>query len=333
MRNRAAVATLAAIAIGLVVAALPVGAQAPRPARVGVLTAGVTTAAFRQTAQFAAFRATLAELGYREGHNLVLEARTAERQSDLAAPAQELIQLKVDVIVAGGVAAARAAKSATQSIPIVGVAVGGDPVAQGFAQSIARPGGNFTGFLYGGLDPGKLFQLLKEAFPGITRAGLVWNPDNPIIMALRLLESWDTGARAAGLSLKFVQARSLEELDAGFATLVTEKISTAFVVADALWLTQDKRAAETAVRHRVAVIWGHASIADAGGLMAYAADIVDQWRQSAAYVKRILTGTPAGDLPLQYPSRWMLVVNLKAAKAIGVAVSPTTVARADRVIE
>ena len=152
-------------------------------------------------------------------------------------------------------------------------------------------------------------------------------------MALRLLESWETGARAAGLSLKFVQARSLEELDTGLVTLTAEKIATAYVVGDALWLTHDKRAAETAVRHRVAAIWGHTSIADAGGLMAYAPDLADQWRLSAGYVKRILTGTPAGDLPLQYPSRWMLVVNLKAAKAIGVTVSPTTVARADRVIE
>ena len=203
------------------------------------------------------------------------------------------------------------------------------------AQSPAPSRAARVGVLTAGVttDPGKFLQLLTEAFHGVTRAGLVWNPDNPAITELRLLDRWDAAARASGLSLKFVQARSIEQLDAGFATLATEKISAAFVVADPLWFAQDKRAAEAALRHRVTAIWGHTSIADAGGLMAYAPDIVDQFRQAAGYVKKILTGTNAGDLPLQYPSRWTLVVNLKTAKAIGVTVSPATIARADRVIE
>ena len=201
----------------------------------------------------------------------------------------------------------------------------------GLAQSIARPGGNFTGFLHAGTDFGKLLQLLKEALPGVTRAGLVWNPDNPI--AKEYVERLEAEGRARGLSLRVVQARSIEELDAAFATLSGERIRAVFVVADSLWLTQDKRAAEAAVRHRIAAIWGHVPIADAGGLMAYAPDTIDQFREAAGYVKRILGGTPPGDLPLQYPTRWTLVVNLKTAKAIGVTLSPAIINRADRLIE
>jgi putative ABC transport system substrate-binding protein len=307
-------------------------AQGPsHAARVGLLLPGITQPAAREDQGFLTFRDALAQQGYREGQNLVLEVRAAERQADLGGPAAELVQLKVDVIVTGGVAATRAVKAATQSIPIVGVAVGGDPIAMGLAQSVARPGGNFTGFLHGGTDSGKLLQLLKEALPEVTRAGLVWNPDNPI--AKKFVERLETEGRAGGLSLRVTQARSIEELDAAFATLSGERIRAVFVVADSLWLVQDKRAAEAAVRHRIAAIWGHVPIADAGGLMAYAPDTIDQFREAAGYVKRILGGTPPGDLPLQYPTRWTLVVNLKTAKAIGVTLSPAIINRADRLIE
>jgi putative ABC transport system substrate-binding protein len=256
------------------------------------------------------------------GQNLVLEARSAERQTELAGLAQELVQLKVDVIVAGGVASARAAKAATQTIPIVGVGVGGDPVAMGLAQSIARPGGNFTGFLHGGTDLAKLLQLLQEAIPGLTRTGLVWNPDNPV--ATERLSAWDAEARARGLTFRFIRATRIEELDAAFATLATEKIRAAVVLADPVWFVQNKRAAEVGLRHRIAAIWGHLELAQAGGLMAYAPDIVDLYRQAAGYVKKILDGEKPGDLPLQYPSRWTLVVNLKTAKAVPAPVELVT---------
>jgi putative tryptophan/tyrosine transport system substrate-binding protein len=241
------------------------------------------------------------------------------------------VQLKVDVIISGGVAAARAAKTATQSIPIVGVAVGGDPIAMGLAQSIARPGGNFTGFLHAGTEPGKLFQLLKEALPRVTRAGLVWNPDNPI--AKGSLENWEAAARAIGLKLRVVQATSIEELEAAFATLTTERIQAASVVADSLWLVQKSRAPKVAFRHRIAAIWGHVPIVEAGGCMAFAPDTIDQFRQAAGYVKKILDGANPGDLPLQFPSKWTLAVNLKTAKALGVTIPPPLLARADEVIQ
>ena len=324
-------AALVAVAFVLGVTA---HAQMPqRPVRVGVLIGGIAPAALRGSQAFLALRDAFAQLGYREGQTLLLEGRSAERQTELGGPAQELVQLRVDVIVAGGVAAARAAKGATQTIPIVGVAVGGDPVAQGLAQSIAHPAGNFTGFLHAGPNRGKLLQLLKEAVPGVTRAGLVWNPDNPAIISGGFLESWEAAGREAGLSLRLIRARSIEELDTAFATLVAEKIRAAFVNSDALWLTQSNRAAAAAQHHRIAAIWGHLPIAEAGGLIAYAPDIVDQFRQAAGYVKRILDGTRPGDLPLQYPNKWTLVANLKTAKAIGVALSPAILNRADRVIE
>ena len=320
------------LALGLALAPLVVGAQEiSKSARVGVLIPGISPGAGRENAYFLAVRDGLAQLGYREGQNLVLEVRSAERQTDLAELAQELVQLKVDVIVAGGVASARPAKAATQTIPIVGVGVGGDPIAMGLAQSIARPGGNFTGFLHGGIDRAKLLQLLQEALPGLTRAGLVWNPDNPIVK--NSLDPWTAEARARGLGLRSIRATSIEDLDAAFASLAGDKIRAAFVPADPLWLIQNRRAAEVALHHHIAAIWGHVEIAEAGGLMAYAPNIADLFRQSAGYVKRILEGAKPGDLPIQYPSRWMLVVNLKTAKAIGVTLSPATLARADQVIE
>jgi putative ABC transport system substrate-binding protein len=307
-------------------------AQAPsRTARVGLLLPGVSQATAHEAPGFLTFRDALAQQGYREGQNLVLEVRAAERQVDLGGLAVELVRLKMDVIVAGGVAATRAAMAATQHIAIVGVAVGGDPIAMELAQSIARPGGNFTGFLHGGPDPAKLLQLFKEALPHVARAGLVWNPDNPIVKGF--VERLEAEGRVRGLTLRAVQAKSIEELEAAFATLSRERIGAAYVVADSLWLVQDKRAAEAALRHRIAAIWGHVPIAEAGGLIAYAPDTIDQFREAAGYVKKILGGTAPGDLPLQYPTRWILVVNLKTAKAIGVTLSPTTVNRADRLIE
>ena len=322
---------LALVSLGLAVASH--AQTSVRQVRVGLLSGGTTPTAFRESAPFRAFRDALAQLGYREGRNLVLEVRSAERQTDLVGPAQELVQLRVDVIVAGGVAGATSAKAATSTIPIVGVAVGGDPIAQGLAQSIAHPGGNFTGFLHAGTDPGKLLQLLKEAIPGVRRAGLIWNPDNQAIVSGGFLESWEAAGRQAGLSLRFIQARSIEELETAFATLATDKIRAALVNSDALWLTHGRQAAEIALRHRVAAVWGHLPIAQAGGFMAYAPDIVDQFRQAAGYVKKIFDGARPGDLPLQYPSQWTLVVNLKTANAIGVTLSPAFLSRADRVIE
>jgi len=201
----------------------------------------------------------------------------------------------------------------------------------GLAQSVARPGGNFTGFLHGGTDAGKFLQLLKEALPKVTRTGVIWNPDNPT--AKEFVERLEAEAHPRGFSVRVVRARSIEELETAFATLAGERIGAVFVVADPLWLSQEKRAAEAARRHRIAAIWGHVPIADARGLMAYAQDIADQFRQAAGYVKRILDDTKPGELPLQYPTQWTLVVNLSIAKSIGVTLSPVTLNRADRLIE
>jgi putative ABC transport system substrate-binding protein len=322
---------LAVVLAVTLLAPLVVDAQEiSKSARVGVLTP-ITPAAVRQAPVFVALRDGLAQLGYREGQNLVLEVRSAERQTALGGPAQELVQLKVDVIVAVGVASARSAKSVTQTIPIVGVAVGGDPVAMGLAQSFARPGGNFTGFLHGETETGKSLQLMQEALPKLTRVGLVWNPDNPIVRDF--FDRWDAEARARGLSLRSIRATNLEELDAAFASLAAEKSRAVFVNGDPVWVVHSKRAAEIGLRHRIAAIWGHLEIAQAGGLMAYAPDIVEQGRQAAGYVKKILDGAKPGDLPLQNPNRWALVVNLKTAKAIGVTLSPATLTRADQIIE
>jgi len=320
------------LALGIALAPLVAEAQEiSKSARVGFLSPGIISPAqVRESPYVRAFRDGLAQLGYREGQNLVLEVRSAERQTDLGGPAQELVQLNIDVIVAAGVSSVRSAKSATQTIPIVGV-FGGDPVAMGLAQSISRPGGNLTGFLQGGLETGKMLQLLSEALPELTRAGLVWNPDNPAYRGI--LDRSTAAASARGLSLRPIPATNLEELDAAFASLAAEKIRAVVVNGDPVWIIHSKRAAEIGLRHRIAAMWGALEIAQAGGLMAYAPDFVAQYRLAAGYVKKILDGAKPGDLPLQYQNQWMLAVNLKTAKAIGVTLSPATLARADQVIE
>ena len=156
-------------------------------------------------------------------------------------------------------------------------------------------------------------------------------PGQPIVKDL--ISRWDTETRARGLTLRFIRATSIEQLDAAFATLTAEKIRAAFVVADPLWLSQHRRAAEVGLRHRIAAIWGHLEIAQAGGLLAYAPDIVDMFREAAGYVRKIADGAKPGDLPLQYPRRWALIVNLKTARGIGVTLSPATLNRADLRIE
>src|SRR5262245_59911319 len=316
----------------LLAAPVSAGAQKwDRLHRVGVLVAGITPARLPETMFFEAFRQALSQLGYREGQNIVFEMRAAERQTELGALAQELVRFKADVIVAGGSAAARAAKAATPSIPIVGVAVGGDHVASGLAQNIARPGGNFTGFLYGDITVTKHLQILQAMLPGLAQVGLVWSPDNAVIK--EFVGAWDVQARALGLSLRFLPATRVEELDAVFSTLTAEKIRAVLVVGDPVWFVESKRAAQVGLRHPVAAIWGHIEIVRAGGLIAYSPDIVDMFRQAGGYVKKLLDGAKPGDLPLHYPSRWMLAINLNTAKALGLTIPPSVLAQADQVIE
>jgi ABC-type uncharacterized transport system substrate-binding protein len=184
----------------------------------------------------------------------------------------------------------------------------------GLAQSIQHPGENFTRFLHtGGIDLGKPLQLLQEALPGLARIGIVWKTGT--IRSSRVSSAPGRRARAGG-DPRLIPATNIEELDGAFATLAAEKIQATVVIADALWFVRSKRAAEIGLHHRVAAVWGHLEIAEAGGLMAYAPDIVEMFRQAGGYAKKILDGAKPGDLPLQYPSRWTLVVNLKTARAI-----------------
>jgi putative tryptophan/tyrosine transport system substrate-binding protein len=281
-----------------------------------------------------AFRSGLRDLGYVEGRNIAIESRFAEgaiaRLPDLAA---ELIARKPAVIVTGALPAVLAARNATRTIPIVMTAIIQDPVALGLAASMARPGGNVTGFWFEGDEAliWKRLQLLKEVVPATSRVGIVVNPDNPTEAAsLALLPS---ATRALGLAVRILEARSAADFDSVFANAVREGLQGLHVSQDLLFNNHRAQIAALAARARLPAVYAFREFVAAGGLMSYAASLPDAYRRCAALVDKILKGTDPGDLPIERPTKFELVVNLRTAKALGLEVSPTLLARADEVIE
>ena len=275
----------------------------------------------------------LRELGWVEGKNIKIEDRYSEgkyeRFPDLAA---ELIQLRVDVLVAVAGPATRAAKEATTTIPIVSVAVQ-DPVALGLGQRLARTGGNITGpTLTGGLAiAGKQLELLKEIVPRVSRVAVLWNPANP--MLAQQLRQVEVDARALGVQLQPVGARSPDDLDSAFSAIIRDRAEALLVVADPMFWGQRTRLADLAAKNHLPAIYGLSGHVEAGGLMAYGANPLDLYRSAATYVDKILKGAKPADLPMEQPTRFELVINLKAAKALGLTIPPSIMLRADSVIE
>jgi putative ABC transport system substrate-binding protein len=281
-----------------------------------------------------AFRSGLRDLGYVEGRNIAIESRFAEgaiaRLPDLAA---ELIARKPAVIVTGALPAVLAARNATRTIPIVMTAIIQDPVALGLAASMARPGGNVTGFWFEGDEAliWKRLQLLKEVVPATSRVGIVVNPDNPTEAAsLALLPS---ATRALGLAVRILEARSAADFDSVFANAVREGLQGLHVSQDLLFNNHRAQIAALAARARLPAVYAFREFVAAGGLMSYAASLPDAYRRCAALVDKILKGTDPGDLPIERPTKFEFVVNLRTAKALGLEVPPTLLARADEVIE
>jgi putative tryptophan/tyrosine transport system substrate-binding protein len=281
-----------------------------------------------------AFRSGLRDLGYVEGRNIAIESRFAEgaiaRLPDLAA---ELIARKPAVIVTGALPAVLAVRNATRTIPIVMTAIIQDPVALGLAASMARPGGNVTGFWFEGDEAliWKRLQLLKEVVPATSRVGIVVNPDNPTEAAsLALLPS---ATRALGLAVRILEARSAADFDSVFANAVREGLQGLHVSQDLLFNNHRAQIAALAARARLPAVYAFREFVAAGGLMSYAASLPDAYRRCAALVDKILKGTDPGDLPIERPTKFELVVNLRTAKALGLEVSPTLLARADEVID
>jgi putative ABC transport system substrate-binding protein len=280
----------------------------------------------------AAFQQGLNETGYFEGQNLAIEYRWAEGSYDrLPGLAADLVGRKVDVIVTGGTPGMQAAKAATVTIPIVFLG-GGDPVAAGLVTSLARPGGNLTGvsFMSTELMPKRL-ELLSELVPEAAVIALLVNPNNPA--AERIMRDVQEAARTKGVQLHILKAGTAAEINTAFATLVQRQAGALAVSADPFFNSQREELVALASRHAVPAIYEWREFAEAGGLISYGPSLTAANRQIGTYVGRILKGAKPADLPVQQPTTFELVVNLKTAKALGLIVPPSILARADEVIE
>jgi putative tryptophan/tyrosine transport system substrate-binding protein len=282
----------------------------------------------------AAFHRGLSEAGYVEGQNITLEYRWAENHNDrLPALAADLVGRKVDLIVSSGsLPAALAAKSATSTIPIVFTAVS-DPVAAGLVASLARPGGNLTGFspFQFELMPKRL-ELLTELVPQARIIALLVNPDDPP-RAEGLVRDLQEAARTKGVQLPILKASTEDEIDAAFATLVQLPAGALVVSPDPLFSSRRAQLVELASRHAVPAIYPWPEVIAAGGLISYGANITALYSQAGIYAGKILKGAKPADLPVQQPTRFELVINLNTAKALGLMIPPSILARADEVIE
>ncbi len=313
----------------------PLAARAQRPAgrvyRIGYLSGG-----FRErTLNFTeAFEGGLRSLGYRVGENVVIEYRFANADVErLPALAADLVRLGVDIIVtSGGNLITVAAMKATAAIPIVMI-TGVDPVSTGLVASLARPGGNVTGLIAdaGGEILGKRFELLKEILPNLSRLGILWNPDVAILRD-RQTAITET-ARTLGLTTIPVEARGLDELEQAFATMVRERAQAFVVQGDSVLFTYRGQIAEMALRNRLPAASFTREFAEAGLFLTYGADLGDLYRRSAGFIDKIFKGAKPADLPVEQPTKFELVINLKTAKALGLTVPSTLLARADEVIE
>jgi putative ABC transport system substrate-binding protein len=312
----------------VVVGAIAQAQQPEKVPRIGFLSA---TSPSAQNAFLDAFKQGLRDLGYVVGQNVALEIRAAEGKYDsLPDRAAELVRLKVDVIFAASAPAIKAAKQATSTIPIVFETLS-DPVADGFVANLARPGGNLTGLA--GLAPelsGKRLELLKEVVPRLTRVAVLLNPDNP--NARRLLKETEISAQALGMQLQVLQVRHPDELDKAFSAMTKARAGALTVIPDPTLQAERKKVADLSAKTRLPAIYGISGVAEIGGLMVYAPSLHDLWRRAATYVDKILKGAKPADLPVEQPTKFEFIVNLKAAKQIGLTIPPNVLARADRVI-
>jgi putative tryptophan/tyrosine transport system substrate-binding protein len=306
-------------------------AQAQQPAgipRIGILSG---SSASSNSARIEAFRRQLRELGYVEGKNIFIEYRYAdgkrERLPDLVA---ELVRLKVDVIVTGGAPAAEAAKKASGTIPIV-FAGASDPVGSRLVSSLARPGGNITGLslMTPDLD-GKRLELLKEAFPQVARVAFLWQPSGT--RGNRSLTDMEAAAKALGLKLLSLEVRSLDDFDGAFARAKKEGAQALITSTGGLISTQRRQVLDFAAKNRFPAMYRNSEFVEAGGLMSYAPNDADLFRRAAEFVDKILKGAKPGDLPIEQPNKFELVMNLKTAKQLGLTIPQKVLARADKVI-
>jgi putative ABC transport system substrate-binding protein len=312
--------------------AVAMAQQPTKVARIGYLSSQDPTI---ESARAEGIRLALRDLGYTEGQNIAIDYRYSEGKTDRAPElAAELVRLKVDVIVvAGGIHWIRAAKDATKTIPVVMAGVGNDPVEAGLIESLARPGGNVTGLtnLTGKLA-GKRLELLKEAVPKLARVAVIYEPATPANV-VEVKEDLPSAARALKLTVQPWEIRAADGFEKVFAVLGKERPDGLYVAGSPLTNANQKRIAGFALKSRLPSVYTERGAVDAGGLMYYGADWADSYRRVAYYVDKILKGTKPADLPVEQPTKFELVINLKTAKQIGLTISPNVLARADRVIK
>jgi putative ABC transport system substrate-binding protein len=311
--------------------------QAGKLHRVGVLTGMANVEALRQgvltgSANVEALRQGLRDLGYREGTDVVIVQQNVEGRFDrLDAAVAQLMRSGVDVIVAGGSESVQAARRATISIPIVMTTVG-DPVGQGFVTSFAKPGGNITGLsnVVSDLAP-KWLELLRSVAPSIKRVAVLWNPPQPAHQDL--LKELERGAVSLGLELQPLAVRTDGDLDGAFVTATRERVGALTMLGSVVHFLNLRRIADFAKQSKLPAVSWTREFVDLGGLMSYGVNQVGQYRRAAYFVDKILKGARPADLPIEQPSTFEFIINLKTAKALGLTIPPSLLARADQVIE
>ena len=320
------------LALRLVVAGGDAVAQpAAATARIGYLSSNL--ASNRDLRE--AFRQGLRDLGYVEGKSVVIEYRDAQGKLErLPALAAELVALKVDVIVAAaGTQTALAVKQATRSLPIVFIGVG-NPVTSGLAASLARPGGNATGT--SSMSPelaGKWPELLKQAVPGVERIAILLKPGSVGETEKEVLEQSEVAAKALGMRLQRFEAHVPTDIDRAFTDMAKVRVGALEVLSTNLFASERRRLVDLAARHRIPTMFGFRLYVDAGGLMSYGPNLADLYRRAATYVDKILKGAKPADLPIEQPTKFELVINLKTAEALGLTIPPSVLGRADEVIQ
>jgi putative ABC transport system substrate-binding protein len=326
MKRKIAVLTLCAMLF-----AIYGPAEAQQPAKIPVV--GILGGASSPSARLDAFRREFRKLGYVEGKNIAFESRYAENKLErLPSLAAELVRLKVDVIVTPGANDTRAAKNATRTIPIVFLGVVSDPVSLGLVDSLASPGGNITGFTsIGGVLAGKQLELLKETIPKLSRVAVLWNTQNA--GSTQVWKESQPPAKELGLQLHSMAISSANDIESGFRDAATARSGALFVTGGGLIANNHKRIISLAIKNRLPAIAGHEDFAELGGFMSYGTDGIEPYRRAAVLVDKILKGAKPADLPVEQPKKFEFIINLKAAKQIGLTIPPNVLVRADKVIK
>jgi putative tryptophan/tyrosine transport system substrate-binding protein len=322
--------TIIGLSLGSILLALGLPAQAQQPskvARIGYLNPGDPVS---RTYRTEAFRQGLKELGYIEGKNIIIEYRFAEARSErLPELARDLVRLKVDIIFAGGHPATEAAKNATQTIPIVTSSQ--DPVSSGFVAGLPRPGGNITGLTNLTSElVGKRLELLKEVIPQLSRVAVLWTPSHP---ASTIWKRTEVAAQSLGVQLQAAEVRDRDDLEPAFAAIKRERAEALLMLRNPLVNDLTKRIANLAAESRLPAIYDEKRFPQLGGLMSYGTDPADVDRRAAIYIDKILKGANPADLPIERPTKFELVINLKTAKALGLKIPAHLLMEADGVIE